>query len=424
MINLRNQRKDDKMFVPNSHQQLNLYDSFKDLPKYLQKFLLNSWAHTFQEVIFPAIEEERFAVLYSDKGSRPNTPVNIIISCLVIKELFDLTDERLIANVHLSMEYQYALRLTSEKRPPISKNTFSNFRERVTDYYKEKGVDLIQQEVESLADLIAEELEIEGNKARIDSFMVSSSARELSRIELVYAVNAKFIKMLSQSFADLIPEGLEVYLEESHRNNVIYRTKNDETKSKLQKLLEDAKTLYDTAVKAGNEVTDTKEFKLLKRMLGEQTDHDDDDFDNIDPDNIKAKDGTELESDILQNPNDPDATFRQKYEANIGYTANVLEVFDDDNSVIATYDLKPNIYSDQNFSADTLEKLSSEHSLNFSIENPIKIFMDGAYYTYGLAKKALNLGIQFMPGELTGKKPAADKMTYYQNFNLDFDYEN
>lgn len=412
------------MFVPNSHQQLSLYDSFKDLPKYLQEYLLNSWADTFQEIIFPAIDEERFAVLYSDKGSRPNTPVNIIISALVIKELFDLTDERLVANIHLSMEYQYALRLTSEERPPISKNTFNNFRKRVTDYYKETGIDLIQQEVEALAELIRDNLEIEGDRARIDSFMVSSSARELSRIELVYTVNANFIKMLSQSFEDLIPEGLEVYLKESHRNEVIYRTKNDETKSKLKKLLEDAKTLYDAAVTAEGSITETEEFMLLKRMLGEQTDYDDDNFDDLDPDNIEAKDGTELESDILQNPSDPDATFRQKYEANIGYTANVLEVFDDDNSVITTYDLKPNIYSDQNFSADTLEKISSDHILNFSLKNPIKIFMDGAYYTYGLAKKALDLGIQFMPGELTGKKPAADKMTYYQNFNLDSDYEN
>lgn len=412
------------MFVPNSHQQLSLYDSFKDLPKYLQEYLLNSWAHTFQEVIFPAIEEERFAVLYSDKGSRPNTPVNIIISSLVIKELFDLTDERLIANIHLSMEYQYALRLTSEKRPPISKNTFSNFRERVTDYYKETGTDLIQQEVESLADLIKEHLEIEGNRARIDSFMVSSSARELSRIELVYAVNAKFIKRLSKLSKDLIPEGLEVYLEESHKNDVIYRTKNDETKSKLQKLLEDAKTLYDTAVKAGNEVTDTEEFMLLKRMLGEQTDHDDDDFDDVDPENIEAKDGTELGSDILQNPSDPDATFRQKYEANIGYTANVVEFFDGDNSVIKSYDFKPNIYADQSFSADTLDKLTNDPAVKDNPESPFKLFMDGAYYSYDLAKKAIKAGIKYMPGELIGKKPAADKMNFYENFDLDSDYEN
>ena len=412
------------MFVPNAHQQLSLYDSFRDLPKYLQEYLLNSWAHTFQEVIFPAIDEERFAVLYSDKGSRPNTPVNIIISCLVIKELFDLTDERLVANVHLSMEYQYALRLTSDKRPPVSKNTFSNFRERVTDYYKETGIDLIQQEVESLAELIRDNLEIEGDRARIDSFMVSSSARELSRIELVYTVNANFIKMLSKSSKELIPEDLEVYLKESHRNEVIYRTKNDECKSKLKKLLEDAKTLYDTAVTAGDSVTETEEFLLLKRMLGEQTDYDDDDFDDIDPDNIEAKDGTELKSDILQNPSDPDATYRKKYESNIGYTANVLEIFDDNNSVIKIYDLKPNIYSDQKFSSDTLEKLQDDTTIVNDEENPFKLFMDGAYYTYELGKKALSSGIQYMPGELTGKKPAADKMTYYENFNLDSEFEN
>ena len=315
------------------------------------------------------------------------------------------------------MEFQYALRLTSEKRPPVSKNTFFNFRKRVRDYYQENGIDLTQQEVEALADIIANHLEIEGNKARVDCFMVSSSVRELSRIELVYSVNAKFIKMLSKSFEDLIPEDLEVYLNKSHRNDVIYRTKSDETKSKLEKLLEDAKTLYDKAVSTGGKVIETEEFLLLKRMLGEQTQ--DDDFDNIDP-----KDGKDLKSDTLQNPSDPNATYRKKYEANIGYTANVVEVFDEDNSVIKSYDFKPNIYSDQDFSADTLEKLSNDQTLNVSIDNPLKILMDGAYYTYELANEALTLGIKFMPGELTGKKPAADKMTYYENFNLDSNFEN
>ena len=50
--------------------------------------------------------------------------------------------------------------------------------------------------------------------------------------------------------------------------------------------------------------------------------------------------------------------------------------------------------------------------------------MDGAYYSYDLAKKAIESGIKYMPGELIGKKPAADKMNFYKNFNLDSDYEN
>ena len=38
------------------------------------------------------LNEERFSILYSDKGSRPNTPVNIIIGALTLKHLFGLTD--------------------------------------------------------------------------------------------------------------------------------------------------------------------------------------------------------------------------------------------------------------------------------------------------------------------------------------------
>lgn len=43
----------------------------------------------FADEIFPAIDDNRLSVLYSDKASRPNTPVNVIVGALIIKELFD-----------------------------------------------------------------------------------------------------------------------------------------------------------------------------------------------------------------------------------------------------------------------------------------------------------------------------------------------
>ena len=42
----------------------------------------------------------------------------------------------------------------------------------------------------------------------------------------------------------------------------------------------------------------------------------------------------ELYSEILQNPSDPDATFRTKYEDNIGYVENLVETFDEYAGVI------------------------------------------------------------------------------------------
>lgn len=294
------------MWVPNSFQQISLIDKVNNMPEYLRKILINSWAHDFQKVIFPEINEERFSVLYSEIGSI--SPVNVIIGAL------------------------------------ISYMTFTNFRGRIYKYYEETGIDLIQEEIENLADIISKHLKIDDKKVRVDSFMVSSSCKNLSRVELVYTVNALFIKALKELAEDTIPEECLPYLEKGHKNKTIYRSRDAEMETKLEFLLKQSKTLYDAAIETGKEVTDIEEFKTLKRMLGEQT-KDDDDFTNAEPKS-------------LQNPSDPDATYRFKYKNNIGYVANVIEVFDGDNSIIKNYDLKQNIYSDQKFSEDTIEVLT------------------------------------------------------------------
>lgn len=298
------------MFSKNEFQQLSFNDSVLNMPEYLKKILQDSWAHPFQQIIFPAIDEDRFEVLYSDKPSRPNSLVNVIIGALILKEIFGLSDAELLASIYFDDRFQYALRLTSEEKPPVSINTFSNFRKRVYAYEKETGRDLIKEEVESLSELIAQTLKIDNEKVRVDSFMVASSCRNLSRIELVYTVNANLIKKLNQLDEAAIPENCLSYLDKGHKNETIYKTRDKDSESKLDFLLKQSQMLYQAALESDSEISETEEFKLLKRMLGEQTDHDD--FDDLDPDNIKAKDAKELDSDILQNPSDPDATYRFK----------------------------------------------------------------------------------------------------------------
>ncbi|MCG8482034.1 MAG: transposase [Clostridia bacterium] len=402
------------MWSKNSFQQMSLNDTVLNMPKYLKKTLYESWAQPFQEIIFPAINEDRFSILYSDKPSRPNSPVNVIIGALILKEIFQLSDEELIGSIYFDTRFQYALRLTSEEKPPVSINSFTNFRVRNYDYYEETGIDLIQEEIEDISKLIADVLEIKGNKVRVDSFMIASSCRNLSRIELIYTVNAQFIKKLNQIDKDVIPEECLVYLEEGHKNETIYKTRDKNSESKLKFLLRQAKLLYDAGLKAGSKITDTGEFKILKRMLGEQTKNDDD-FDNLAPSNIEPKENNEISPDSLQNPSDPDATYRYKYGDNIGYTANLVEQFDEENGIIQTYDLKPNTYSDQQFSNDIIEKLDVEQNNNGFIQ----MLTDGTYFSIDLAKKALLKGIELIPGELTGRKPDDSKLSYGSTFIID-----
>ena len=52
-------------FKANDSQQMNLQDSFLAAKERTRKFVLKSWAKGFADIVFPAINEQRFSVLYS-----------------------------------------------------------------------------------------------------------------------------------------------------------------------------------------------------------------------------------------------------------------------------------------------------------------------------------------------------------------------
>ena len=99
-----------------------------------QKALENSWAEVFVKEVFPTIDETPFAVLYSDKASRPNTPVNVIIGALILKELFNLSDDEVVEDLLLDPRFQYALHTTSFDDQPFSERSVSRFRSRLAAY--------------------------------------------------------------------------------------------------------------------------------------------------------------------------------------------------------------------------------------------------------------------------------------------------
>ena len=117
-------------FVANNSQQLSLMDSTFNLTERERKFLEKSWAKTFADKVFPAIDENIFSVLYSEKASRPNTPVNVIVGALILKEALNVTDDEIVEAMAFDIRYQYALHTTSFEEQPISDRTLSRFRAR------------------------------------------------------------------------------------------------------------------------------------------------------------------------------------------------------------------------------------------------------------------------------------------------------
>ena len=127
-------------FRKNEHQQIGMNDRRFNLTDRELRILNNSWAVPFGDRIFPMIDESKFEVLYCNDNGRPNTPVNVIIGSLILREFANLTDEELVESIILDSRYQYALHLTSYKEIPYSDRTPSRFRERLLLHEMETGV--------------------------------------------------------------------------------------------------------------------------------------------------------------------------------------------------------------------------------------------------------------------------------------------
>ena len=198
-------------FRENTYQQITITDSFNGLTAREQKALERSWAKVFADEIFPAIDEKRFSFLYSDKASRPNAPVNVMVGALIIKELFDYSDDKMVENLMLDLHLQYALNTTSFQEQPLSDKSLSRFRKRCYEYEEIHKVDLYRDCIKDLSKKIAKLMNISGHVRRMDSMMISANIRTLSRMELLYTCIAKLVKYIVTTETIVIPENLQHY---------------------------------------------------------------------------------------------------------------------------------------------------------------------------------------------------------------------
>lgn len=378
-------------FVANDSQQMSLTDTVNNLTTREKKRLDKSWAKAFSENIFPKINEKRFSVLYSEKHSRPNTPVNVIIGALLLKELTGLSDDGILDAMMFDVRYQYALHTTSFEEQPMSDRTLGRFRARCNTYELETGTDLIHDEMESLSKEIARLVNIDGSLRRMDSLMVASNIKKMSRLELLYTCVKKMVEELADTEAE-IPEELHHYIEDNDLNKVIYHANSEDLGNRIAKVLNEAKTVKNLS---GSSYDSSNNYQLLIRVLKEQAIEDSDG--NY---SLRDKSDPVMDSNILQNPADPDATYRNKSgKANRGYVGNVVEeVSKEGMSIVTSYDFKKNNYSDSQFAKDYFEKEGHQ-------AQPVTVLTDGAYSGSDNEKIAAENNIELVSTDLLGKKP-------------------
>lgn len=416
--------------------QMNLFDLTYSLSDRKLRMLESGWPGYFNRVIIPELVklESIFEPLYSkNTNTRPSTPTYLVLAMLVLKDLFTLTDEELERSVTFSLEYQFALGTTSFEHQPVNQRTLNRFRAANAFYMQQTGIDLLHEFAEKLAKSLKDAYLGTNLKRRMDSIMVDNGARKLSRLQLAHVVIKNMLMVLDENKI-AIPENLQHYIEDFDENKVTYHS-HTPAAAKLQTAFQDACAVRDLIPGTLN---DCEEAQMLIRFVSEQVNT------NTDGSFHSVRDGKELNSTVLNDPVEPESTFRKKAgENHQGYVGNFAETVDLDTNrkIIDSFDFQPNIYSDSKFAKDEIQKMAEEG-------DETTLVADGAYISVDNINEAAEHGIQLVGTAMTGKETpdltadfeideetktvtcpngkTADRVTYYEktdSWNISFHKE-
>jgi hypothetical protein len=391
------------MFVPNDqHLQMPMFSSINSLPEKLQNRLEESWAGVFYREVFLRIDESRFAILYSDEPSRPNTPVNVLAGLEILKDGFGWSDEEMYDHFCYDVQVRYALGYRDLSEGHFELRTMYNFRERVTKHMQETGEDLFDQIFEQITDEQIVAFKLKTDKLRMDSTMIASNIREMTRVQLLVEVLQRVHRMLDETDRQRYVKEFEPYLKGSS-GQYIYRLKREDLAEHLQRIGELMHRLVrELASRYGEESV----YRVLQRVFQEHF--------VVDESTLRSKEGQELSASSMQSPDDWEATYRQKRgENHHGYVANVTETCHPENDLqlIVKVQTEPNNTDDAAMLDEALPGLKKRTDVK-------QMYNDGGYNSPDVDKTMREQQVEQIQSAIRGRKPSEEKLGLE-----DFDWE-
>jgi hypothetical protein len=296
------------MFVKNNTQQ-SLFQPCLTLPDRLVKKLAASWAEVFRNDVLVHIPEDAFAHLYCDDNGRPNFPIALLVGLSLIKELRNYTDAQLFEAFHFDLLVHHALGIASGE-VTMAERTMYNFRARAA------GDAAVLQVFEDLTDRMISALSLCTEVQRLDSTQVSSNMVHLSRLQLFVQTMERFVAKLTAEQVAVLPEVIqERYVE---RAGYFADTTGANSRRRLGQAAQDLAVLVDHFA-ADVQVRDLPAYGLLVRLFGDQCEIQTDNGERV----AILKDPSEIASDSLQAPSDPDATY--SHHKGKGYQVQLAE---------------------------------------------------------------------------------------------------
>jgi len=383
------------MFKENKrHLQPYLISNVNDLPEKQRKLLDASWSGVFHREFFCRIDEQAFDVLYADFPSRPNAPINELVSLEFLKVGNDWTDEEVYHHYLFDLQTRHALGLDQIGEAHFELRTAYNFRQRLSQYMQEEGINLLDKAFEQVTDEQIAAFGVKTGKQRMDSTLLASNIRHMGRLQLLVEVLQRTQRMLNEDEQAQYAEVFAPYIQ-GHAGQYIYRLKRDDYASHMQQI---GTVMQRLLVELRPAHGKDSAYLVLERVFGEHF--------KVETETVTAKEAKELSASSLQSPDDLEATYREKRGVGYqGYVANLSETCDPENpfQLITKVQTASNVTDDSQLLAEALPNLKERTGLE-------TIYTDGGHGG-PLADVALQeQHVEQIQTAIRGRSPNPDKL--------------
>ena len=392
------------MFKKNQkHSQPALISAISDLPEKQRERLEQSWAGTFYRAFFCRINEDSFAVLYSDQPSRPNIPVNVLVGLEAIKAGFGWSDEELYEAFLYNLQVRYALGYDRLGDGDFELRTVYNFRRRLSEHNLKAGVNLLERAFENITDQQIVELKVRTGIQRMDSTQIASNILDASRLHLLVEGIQRLQRLLTEAEQQQWRETFAPYLKGTAGQYAYHVKGKEATQEHIQRAGQTLFTLL-TGLQAKYK-TETI-YQVVRRLFDENF--------HVKRETVCAKENSELPADSLQSLDDLEATYHVKGNQHFkGYVANVTETCDPENDIqlITKVQVASNTTSDPILLNDALPNLAQRTNLD-------TLITDGGFPSETNDQDLHDLDIRLIQTGIRGAQPDPNR------FNLtDFQIE-
>jgi hypothetical protein len=393
------------MFHTKDHKTYDMFDRFGHLGPKRRQLLDDTWAKLFRDEILPYLPVSQLRKHYDPSNGRPTNELFAMMGSMILQQMHDLTDEQTVEQFCFNIQWHYALNITGtdDAAAYVCSRSIWTMRRIMTDN------NLYTELFAGIADHLGEVFKVNSSFQRLDSVHLFSNMRHLGRIRIFATTIRKFLTNLKRQhpslFAKLSEELRERYLAKK-AESTFSMVKPSDSSHTLANLANDLFFLTE-CFNENSEVNTMTSFGLMLRLLAEQCAIEEDQVTK--KRTVTVKPNSEITSDSLQNPSDPDAGYSG--HKGKGYQAQVAETYSESTdtggkqlNLITYVEVEPAHKSDANAVIPYLDA-TKEREIS-----PEQLLADSLYGSDSNCQEALGRGTEII-SPVMGTPPAEGVIT-------------